>query len=220
MSPHNRTRLELPVHCRAFTLIEMLTVMAVISILVSLVVAVNAFAQKKSALTRAEGEIRTMSAACESYKADMGGYPRDGSSDDAADSKTDSLCPMFDGDPIAEKYQNACLILYKSLSGDENADGKASGKLYCEFRPNQLKKSSDGEIKYIQDPFGNSYGYSTNGAFSEEFYRSLLERNPGTRRPKSGGFNPTFDLWSTGGVVSKESAGGLNSVRKRWVKNW
>ena len=204
----------------AFTLIEMLTVMAVISILASLVVAVNSFAQKKSALVRAEGEIRTMSAACESYKADMGGYPRDVGSGDASEIKTDLLCPVFDGDPLADKYRNACLILYKSLSGDEDADGKASGKLYCEFLPNQLKKNSNGEIQFIQDPFGNSYGYSTNGAASEEYYLSLLEKNPSAKRPKSGGFNPTFDLWSTGGVICKESAGGLNPVRKRWVKNW
>ena len=198
----------------------MLTVMAVIAILASLIVAVNAFAHKKAALVRTEAEIRTMSAACESYKGDMGSYPRDAGSESSPEIATDTLCPVLDGNPKKSKYEKACLVLYKALSGDEDANGRAKEKSYCEFRPNQLKKSSDGEIKYIQDPFGNSYGYSTNGAFSEEFYRSLLERNPGTKRPKSGGFNPTFDLWCTGGVISKESAGGLNSVRKRWVKNW
>ena len=46
----------------AFTLVEMLTVMAVIAILASLIVGIQAFAQKKAALTRAEGEMRTMRA--------------------------------------------------------------------------------------------------------------------------------------------------------------
>ena len=204
----------------AFTLIEMLTVMAVIAVLASLIVSVNGFAQKKSALVRAEGEIRTMATACENYKADMGDYPRDARSDAEAEASTDSLCPLIDGDPLAAKYKNACLFLYKSLSGDEPADGKGAAKVYYEFRPDQLKKGSNGNIEYIKDPFGNSYGYSTNGAATEEIYRTMLQKNPSARRLKSGGFNTTFDLWSTGGVISKESAGGLNPVRRRWVKNW
>ena len=203
-----------------FTLIEMLTVMAVIGILASLIVAVNGFAQMKSAQVRAEGEIRTMSTSCESYKADMGDYPREASSDAESAASTDSLCPMIDGDPLADKYKHACLFLYKSLSGDEQADGKGTGKVYYEFRPDQLKKNANGSIEYIKDPFGNSYGYSTNGAATEELYRTMLQRNPSARRLKSGGFNTTFDLWSTGGVISKESAGGLNPARRRWVKNW
>ena len=204
----------------AFTLIEILTVMAVIGILASLIVAVNGFAQKKSALVRAEGEIRTMSTACENYKADAGEYPRDFSADAAAEASTDSLCPLIDGDPLSEKYQKACLFLYKSLSGDEQADGQGTGKVYFEFRPDQLKKKPEGNIEYIKDPFGNSYGYSTNGTATEEIYRTMLQKNPSARRPKGGGFNSTFDLWSTGGVISKEAAGGLNPVRRRWVKNW
>lgn len=207
----------------AFTLIEMLTVMAVIAILASLIVAVNAFAHKKAALTRAEAEIRTMAAACESYKADAGGYPRD-LKGDASDS--DDIDPRIDGDPTSVKYQKSSLVLYKALSGDENANGKASGKLYGEFRPDQLQKNSGGEIKYIKDPFGNSYGYSTAGAAVEEKYRDDLQKDPSTARPSGTslkGFNPTFDMWSTGGVISKTGSGAsdaLNSERKRWVKNW
>ena len=204
----------------AFTLIEMLTVMAVIAVLASLIVAVNAFAHKKASLVRAEAEIKTMSASCENYKADTGGYPRDVSTDAAAESDTDLLCPALDGDPLAEKYRKACLVLYKALSGDENLDGKAKEKPYCEFRPSQLKKNTEGVIQFIQDPFGNPYGYSTNGAATEELYRDQLGKNPSARRPKSGGFNPTFDLWSTAGVISKEAGAELNPVRKRWIKNW
>ena len=198
----------------------MLTVMAVIAILASLIVAVNAFAHKKAALVRAEAEIKTMSAACENYKADMGGYPRAVSANATKESDTDLLCPVLDGDPLAEKYRKSCIVLYKALTGDENADGKTSEKPYCEFRPDQLKRNSDGEIKFIQDPFGNSYGYSTTGASTEELYRERLAINPGARRSPSGGFNPTFDLWSTAGVISKETGAALNPVRKRWIKNW
>ncbi|MEO7319573.1 MAG: type II secretion system protein [Chthoniobacteraceae bacterium] len=208
----------------AFTLIEMLTVMAVIAVLASLIAGIQAFAQKKAALTRAEAEIRTFSTACESYKAEAGGYPRDLKGDKSA---SDELDPRVDGDPTNVKYQNASIVLYKALSGDDNADGKASGQLYSEFKPSQLQKTSSGEVKFIKDPFGNAYGYSTAGATIEEQYRDELQKNPAAKRPTGTeikGFNPTFDLWSTGGVISKTGASGsgdaLNAERKRWVKNW
>ena len=113
----------------AFTLVEMLTVMAVIAILASLIVSVNAFAHKKAALVRADGEIRTMIAACEGYKSDFGDYPADLSGDAA----TVLLCPVLDGDPRKDEYQKASLVLYKALSGDANANGKATEKPYFGF---------------------------------------------------------------------------------------
>ena len=198
----------------AFTLVEMLTVMAVIAILAGLIVGIQAFAQKKAALTRAEGEIRTYATACEGYKAEEGGYPRDLK---GSNSVTDSLDPRVDGDPTSIKYQKSSVELYKALSGDDNADGKASGKLYCEFTPSQLQKNSAGEIKFIKDPFGNCYGYSTAGTAMEEQFRQDLLKDPGTKRPSGTdlkGFNPTFDIWSTGGVITK-AAGGGRAARRR-----
>lgn len=206
---------------RAFTLVEMLTVMAVIAILASLVVSIQAFAQRKAATTRAEGEIRTMATASEAYKGDEGGYPRDLK---GQNSDTDVLDPRIDGDPTSLKYQKASLFLYKTLSGDEKAIGKkGEEKRYCEFNPSQVQKTSTGEIKFIKDPFGNSYGYSTAGAAMEESYRQSLEKDPSVKRPSGTdlkGFNPTFDTWSTGGVVTKSGGNSLNTERKRWVKNW
>ena len=204
----------------SFTLIEMLTVMAVIAILASLIVSVNAFAHKKAALVRTEGEIKAMIAACEGYKADFGDYPSGGAEDSAGQSATVAVCPVLDGNPADVKYQKGCLVLYKALSGDTEATGKGKEKRYCEFRPDQLHKDAGGQIQYIRDPFGNSYGYSTNGAASEELYRERLQRSPQAIRAKSGGFNPTFDLWSTGGVISAKTGAELNEDRKRWVKNW
>lgn len=203
----------------AFTLVEMLTVMAVIAILAGLIVSVNAYAHRKAALLRATGEITTMAASCEAYKADFGDYPRD-----LTGSATDDLDPRVDGDPTKEKYQKASLALYKALSGDANANGRATEKPYFEFRPDHLQKSSTGDIKFLKDPFGNSYGYSTAAAKVERTFREELKKNPNATRKDVKGYNPTFDLWSTGGVVSKTAGGGdpsvLNAERKRWVKNW
>lgn len=215
----------------AFTLIEMLTVMVVIAVLASLVVSVNAFAQRKAATTRAEAEIKTMAAACESYKGDFGNYPRDFE----ADSYTDALCPVLHGNPMDKEkvYAKACLSLYKAISGDarlgidpeppaektDKPDGKPETKGYCEFRPNQLRKNLSGEIEFIQDPFGNSYGYSTKCAADEEVYRQKILKKPDFPRPKSFGFSPTFDLWSTGGVIVKDGSP-TDADRKQWIKNW
>jgi prepilin-type N-terminal cleavage/methylation domain-containing protein len=93
-----------------FTLVEMLTVMAVIAVLASLILSVNSFVQKKAATTRAEGEIAAMSAACETYKADNGGYPRT--------VRTDELNPKKNGNPSQPVYRQASLDLYVALSGD------------------------------------------------------------------------------------------------------
>src|SRR6266702_6660243 len=60
----------------AFTLIELIVVVTVITILAGLVLSTVGYARKKGARARAETEIAAMSAACESYRADNGIYPR------------------------------------------------------------------------------------------------------------------------------------------------
>ncbi len=200
-----------------FTLIEMLTVIAVILVLSGLLLSVNSGVQTKAARGRAEGEIAAMSAACENYKADNGTYPRDTAG------LTDLLDPRATS-ATTTTYQNASLELYKALSG--NTIGPTGlltlgpGKSYYEFKPNQLsitKNSSTGMITnvlFIQDPWGRSYGYSTAGAKYEEAYRTLLRSNPAATRPLPlKGYNPTFDLWSTGGAANA-------LVPAKCVKNW
>jgi general secretion pathway protein G len=59
----------------AFTLIELLIVIAIISVLAGLVLGAASSVQKKGARSRAEAEIAAIGAALESYKADNGDYP-------------------------------------------------------------------------------------------------------------------------------------------------
>ena len=61
----------------AFTVIELLVVMSIITVLAGLVLATSGYVQEKSKRSRAEAEIAALSAALESYKADMGVYPSD-----------------------------------------------------------------------------------------------------------------------------------------------
>ena len=174
---------------RAFTLIELIVVTAVIIILTGLVLSTVGYVQKKGARARAETEIAAISAACESYKADNGIYPTEASTTEQLNSTT-SFNPT--------DYQSASLYLYKKLSGDATGNRQPSGKSYMAFKPNMLLPAppSTDTVIAIADPFGNSYGYSTMMAATG-----------------SGGYNPTFDIWSTAGGTTS------NDVSK-WIKNW
>ncbi len=176
---------------RAFTIIELLVVITIIIILASLILSTVGYVQKKGARSRAEAEIAAMSAALESYKADNGIYPRDAT-------KTDQVDPAASPIPTT-----ATQFLYEQLSGNSatNLQPISGAKSYFAFKPQMLfgTKDSNGNltsVSYIRDPFGNSYGYST------------LKASGGT-----GGYNPTFDLWS----IADDSSG---TNQTKWIKNW
>jgi type II secretory pathway pseudopilin PulG len=180
----------------AFTILELLTVIAIIITLAGLILGTTGYIQKKAARSRAETEIAAMSAACESYKADNGTYPTD-------PGKTESL------DPTAAinftNYKTATLYLYEMLSGDTNANLQPVNKSYFTFKPQMLDgtKNSNGSltsVTNIRDPFGNSYGYSTMKAANSA----------------NNGYNPTFDLWSTAGVTASSNP----PDQSQWLKNW
>ncbi|MHA3775221.1 type II secretion system protein [Verrucomicrobiota bacterium sgz303538] len=211
----------------AFTLIEMLTVIAIIAVIASLVVAVAGLVNKKGGIARAEGEIHTLTASCESYKADNGVYPQN--------EDTDELDPRKDAVPTTSKYQKSSLYLYSQLSGDAEPAGEPDGKpeattkVYFPFKPDVLSADKDGngkikKVKYIQDPFGQCYGYSTAAAKAEAEYLAELRKKPGTKRKsKTPGYNAAaFDIWSTGGTTTKTASQNSSDEvdQARWVKNW
>ena len=194
-----------------FTLIELLIVIAVIVVLAGLILSTFGYVQKKGARARVETEIAAMSAACESYKADNGIYPRD-----TTNNTTDNLAALTDPnyasktppDPVPTSYDStvtaysfASFYLYGQLSGNTNGDRSTiSQKAYFLFKPNMLLPAGGtGTVTAIADPFGNSYGYST-----------------AQQANSSNGFNPTFDLWSTVGTSNGTDA----AYEKTWIKNW
>ncbi len=190
------TRISSGVKDRAFTLVELLIVMAIILILAGLILATSGYVQKKGKRARAEAEIVAMSAALENYKADNGVY--------ASSAETNALKPNTIGDPTSANYTSASLALYKLISGDadNSADRSAESKSYFPFKPNQLSPQTQAlAVSCIRDPFGNSYGYSTVKAWAPA----------GTD-----GYNPTFDLWSTGGIVNAANP----PNQSEWIKNW
>lgn len=227
----------------AFTLLEMLTVLAIVVILSGLVLSVGGYVQKKSALSRAAGEVAMLGSACESYKSDNGAYPRDLPS--TGTSVTDVITPKQDFIPTSAKYAASSLYLYKELTGDKTGtsnfpdgipdDGQPRYMKEIEPRILNTKKNPSTkaiiQVNYLQDPFGFPYAYSTAAAKDEQDYQTKLLRNPSLRdtltRPSGNalkGFNPgSFDLWSTGGSTPKNtpaSDAAMSLEWAKWVKNW
>ena len=179
----------------AFTLIELILVLGIIIVLTGLVLSTVGYARKKGALARAETEIAAMSAACENYKADNGLYPTDANS-------TDLLNPTTNGNSNSPSYNLASFYLYTRLSGDLTGNQQPTVKGYFAFKPQMLLiDNTNGTVLAIKDPFGYSYGYSTRMASTG-----------------GGGYNTTFDLWSTVGLTTDPP--GNPPVTPQWVKNW
>lgn len=226
----------------AFTLIEMLTVLAIIVILSGLVLSVGGYVQKKSALSRAAGEIAMLGSACESYKSDNGSFPRDTENPNA--SKTDLINPKVNFIPTDPLYAASSLFLYKELTGDKTGpNGGPDGvpddgqpRYMKEYEPRILNAKKDAATKaiilvfYLQDPFGFPYAYSTSAAKDEETYQTKVLREPDPAKKKQfprptaaqlKGFNSgSYDLWSTGGKTTRTGSDTDASIQAQWVKNW
>jgi prepilin-type N-terminal cleavage/methylation domain-containing protein len=218
----------------AFTLIEMLTVLAIIVLLTGLVISVGVYVHRKGALARTAGEVKLLESACENYKADTGSYPRD----TEVNSVTDNLNPKVDFVPTTGTYANSSLFLYKELTGDKSGgktkdDDTLTGdgipddgepRYLKEFEPRILMRSKDKTtVLGFQDPFGFSYAYSTAAAKDEQKFRTDHLTDPSTAKRPTGsdlhGFNSgSFDLWSTGGKTMKDTTDDLTWAG--WVKNW
>lgn len=231
---------------QAFTLVEMLTVMLIISILTGLIVAVATLANKNAAKTKTQGEIEALSTAIANYKADNGAVPRQEQiTEQAPTTGTTStpppIDPRSDGDPTLPKYLTASQFLYQQLSGDANLDGTPGDnqtKIYMEFKPSMLGgitpqqiTAGGGTVAYLQDPYGFSYGYSTAGAANEDLYRKnaakatqtsgangdITTQAPDRSAQTPYGYNVTFDLWSTAGTRIDPPT---EVSRQKWIKNW
>jgi prepilin-type N-terminal cleavage/methylation domain-containing protein len=212
-----------PSQHRAFTLIEMITAIAVIVILTGLVIMIAGPVQRSGYRAKAASDVQSLVAGCEAYKADQGGYPQEAPSGGGS-SVTNDVDPRIHTNPTAANYAASSLFLYKQLSGDENSNGTIEGtETNRRYVPDFFKSSrfdsvyrTSGRVSYIADPFGFPYGYSTAGLKAEQDYQVALQTNPSATRPATAkGYNPIFDLWSTGGAT-----GSTPADTAKWLKNW
>ena len=177
----------------SFTLVEMLTVIAIIAILIGLTLSAFSGLMNQSARSRARAEVAAISSQLESYKSDNGAYPQ---------ASFFSSTNTYNTAPTTANglYQQSAQILYQSLTGLTNyADAPQVGvKTYMTFRKSQLGNDAAGSGSgiYVKDPFGNAYGYWTGN---------------GANLPVNG--TNLFDIWSTGGDPAGTNAPG-------WISNW
>jgi prepilin-type N-terminal cleavage/methylation domain-containing protein len=190
-----------PASQRAFTLIELLTVIAIIAVLAALILGVSGFVQEKAGNSRATTEIQALSLALESYKQDNGTYPKGiPTSDLTGDRSTKILMDALD-----------------PVGGSPN-DYNSTGKIYFEIPPKMLdgyssKKSADENRRnadFLVDPFGNSYHYYFD---PDAAAAGTATDNPVTHSQNNG--PQFFDLWSYGKNPQKNQNNPAS-----WIKNW
>lgn len=171
---------------RGFTLVELLTVIAVIAVLAGMVLATQGPVWRMAARAKTNSEVHAMEAALGRYRQDNGTYPQH------------AVLDFASADNTAE-YGEAARVLYRELTGDTSGGGagETAGEGVTPTRYYDQFSKQSVTAKVAQDPFGNPYGYSTRGSY-----------------------NPTFDLWSTGGDARKRSDESMEAFQKRWLKNW
>ncbi len=186
-----------------FTLIELMTAIAVAGSLMGMVLGIQRYASNKSARSRCTAEVVAMAAAAEAYKTDNAVYPRS--------DETDALSSGSQGG--GADYIEANLAFYKMISGDTNANGKVDvsegvnnpAPAYMEFKVLQLRMTG-ASVAYIRDPWDTGsakrpYGYCTKRL-------TMIERG---NDDASAGRNVSFDVWSTANAASNP---------KTWIGNW
>ena len=192
----------------SFTLIELLVVMAIIGILAALTIAAGEGVMSQAARSRGRTEIKAMGTALENYKADNGSYFQTNTF-----SGTNTYAST-DGTVSGGLYQEASQGLYQALSGKTNFEDVPTGgvKTYFPFKANQLGNANasagtaGSSSTYIEDPWGNSYGYCTGDT-----------NNPPQYPPNNGsGF---YDLWATGGILSGNATANP-TLTNSWISNW
>ena len=223
-----------------FTLIELLVVIAVIIVLAGLILSTFGYVQKKGARARVETEIAAMSAACESYKADNGIYPRDPkpnitTATDKLDARTDGNplpTPTPPANPSGATYPPAGLVLYRALSGDRDVDGTVNATdqnfdidgttltppltqlptSYFTFKPSSLLRAD-----MSNPPSSSNPVTGIRDPFGNSYgYSTANQADPTTPQ----GYNPTFDLWATCGETGPQAGETFQQYQLRWIKNW
>lgn len=154
----------------AFTLLELLTVMAVIAILVGLSMGMLRSSTQRAALARARGELAALSQALEAYKNRYGDYPQTGNAAHA---------PIVPGAVIgAAQAQSQLFNALTGVYGPTNFSTRLNGpvlveisKLRLEIDPDDVRMknifgipSGSPPLKRavpnaFLDPWGNRYMY-------------------------------------------------------------
>jgi prepilin-type N-terminal cleavage/methylation domain-containing protein len=233
------TRFIIRSSARAFTLVEMLIVVTIISLLAALTLGGYTYAMRASKRRVTTATFETIKLALERYNVDFGEYPQPTGSGQMV---------LFPPGRYAYDISGAA-CLYQALTGDgydqikgvtgtttgaggasggSSSDGKVEGaaeiknKMFVDIPQTIFTKK--GSTYILIDGFGHPFQY----------IKAAIPTTPAAGGGGGGGaaanatpisINPTYDLWSYAeddANASKKSVSALTSpsVAVRWIKNW
>ena len=153
----------------AFTLIELLTVIAILAILVGMTLGIISYAQDKASEQRTKVALSLIEAGLEKYKDEYGEYPRP---------------KINDGSGLG-----GAIALYQALNDDGNdqledgnvaSDGKAGENRLIDL-VSEGNVGDDGQDYFVKDGYDRPF-----------YYRVYDKENPELTKRR------TYDLWSYG----------------------
>ena len=196
--PVREARLKRQAGIRAFTLIELLTVIAIIAILAAITFGIIKGVNERAAIGQAKTELSSLSLALEAYKLQYGDYPW------AASTTTSSGA-----------------TLYAALNGQAGPKGAAiTGKKFIEMTKFTVVTAAgatptdfDAAGNYLVDPWGRQYNYyykvSPGTAWTAPSY---VLYSYGPTIADTGSTEPATAKPNTAGVVDYTNASNLDNV--------
>jgi len=187
----------------AFTLVELLVVIVVISILAALTLGSAKFAKNKGAEAKTKGMIKMIELALEKYQLEYGEYP------------SGIMTAMVPGSSLEA---GPAIELYKLITGDANNDG--------EIQSTEEPLIESG-FAGLSDKFGFTTGSGVDAAGlpAGPFYLKDGWGNPIQYiHPNDAATfghtmkNGTYDIFSYGADDPTSPGGGVTDAR--WIKNW
>lgn len=191
---------------RAFTLIELMVVVAIMAILAGLVFGAMQGMGQNAKRKKAGVQIAALELGLEMFRQEYGDFPIS-----AADPEIDA--------------EEGSSVLYQALSGDGNDRLQLTGtpqpsrgeigsshkalmeQLDAKRDPFKMVMQRSESIYYVSDPWGQPYRYVC--------HQNKSDRQSGQRNPAS------YDLFTHGQTTEEELAnGGVGSDQKQWITNW
>jgi prepilin-type N-terminal cleavage/methylation domain-containing protein len=143
--------------CVAFTLIELLAVITIIGILAGLTLGAAGAVRRHGATSTAKAEVAALQAASDRYFAEKNKYPTTNSMPDPSSSSVPDVNPS-----TSSKYSSAGQAFFKELFGTNQYNRPPSTKRYFEPKPAMVSSTTNAN-PYLIDPWGNAYGYNSDG---------------------------------------------------------
>jgi prepilin-type N-terminal cleavage/methylation domain-containing protein len=151
----------------AFTLIELLAVITIIGILAGLTLGAAGAVRRHGATSTAKAEVAALQAACDRYYAENNSYPT------TINSMPD---PSSSFSASATNYTDTGKVLFTNLVGSTTLTNAPTSKRYFEPKP-AMVETNKGAPNYFKDPWGNAYGYNSDGTNAPLIWSTANQTN-------------------------------------------